>query len=404
MSSSKSDYKEERIFNGGSIVDWIIIRDAIELEADRLSCKYQLAYQETDIVGGAVLEAIFTGQRVCAKGQEQEFVDRSIDEQIEDVRLAAVAKRQRIDGTNYGNTAAGAVQKEKDRNLVDDKESDDVNRLKQSKFKLVMDAQAGGARHDNDVRQFDADKAKAIGILRKFLGPNPKNNIAKELSELRPRAAWKKLSDIYASDAATAGHLNNTTNLMSGLIFDKKFGDVIEHMGVLDRLNETLIAAGRGKSDAELMNYLLSAMERSKDGAMYKTTLDVLTVLNKLDRTEILEALRAVEQKAKNAAALKGNHTIAGARFGKADVAFAGAVAVGKKRKRAVANSAGDSKAADIVCFKCCKKGHRARDCTIDIVCGFCNRTNHCEDYCWEKDPSKRSSFMRANAVLSPMI
>jgi hypothetical protein len=48
--SSKTESKEEKMFNGGSIVDWIIIRDIIELEADRQNCKYQLVHQPGDIV------------------------------------------------------------------------------------------------------------------------------------------------------------------------------------------------------------------------------------------------------------------------------------------------------------------------------------------------------------------
>ena len=401
--SSKTDSKEEKTFNGGSLVEWILMRDIIELEADRQNCKYQLVYQPADIVDGAVVEAVFPGQRICVKGQEREFVVTTVDQQIAAVRVAAGTKRQRIEALIYGPGAAHALQKSKDLNAVDDKEEDDVAKLEQSKFKLELDTQAAGARYDNDIRQFDVDRAKAIGILRKFLGSNPKNNIAREISELRPRAAWKKLSDMYASDAATASHLNETTKLMSGLNFVKSYGDVSEHMGLLDKMNETLVAAGHGKSDAELLNYLLSAIERStKDGAMYKNSLEVLFVLKKTDRQEVLETLRAVELKAKSAEALQGKHTIAGARFGKADVAFAGsATASGKRKRRGTANAVDESSnLQELICFKCCKKGHRARDCTEHIVCGYCGRGNHCEMYCWEKDPSKRPVFNRAHAAL----
>jgi hypothetical protein len=399
--SSKSESKEEKVFNGGSLVDWNIIRDVIELEADRQNCKHHLVYHLEDIVDGVVAEAVFVGLRLCVKGQEQIFVDQAIGQQIIDVQIAAAAKTQRIEATNYGNTAAGLLQKTKDLNSAADKESDDIARLEQSKFKLLLDTQAAGARYDTEFRQFDVDRAKAISILRKFLGPNPKNNIARELTELRPRAAWKKLSDIYASDAATASHLNNTTKLMSGMIFEKKFGDVSEHMGLLDKLNETLVAAGRGKSDAELLNYLTSAMEKSKDGAMYKTTLDVLSALNKSDRVEVLEALRNVEQRAKSAEALRGNHTIAGARFGMADVVFAGTASTSQKSgysaRRSAKFTSGDKSV--ILCVKCCQTGHRARDCDVHVVCNFCKKTNHCEQFCWMKDPSQKPARFKANTA-----
>lgn len=325
--SSKNVSNEEKVFNGGSLVDWAIIADAIELEADRQYCKYQLVFSDADIVDGAIVEETFNGQRICVKGFEHQFVGEQLNQLIASIRIGAVEKRQRIQAKNYGNGAANMLQKEKDINAVTDKENDDVARLEQSRLKQVLDAQASGSRHDAELRQFEADRAKAITILRKFLGPNPRNNITRELSEMRPRAAWKKLHDIYANDAATASHLNNTTKLMSNMSFDKEYGGANEHMGLLDKLNETLTAAGRGKSDAELVDYLIGAMERSKDGAIYKTALDVLTFSNRTSREEVLEAFRTVELKVKSAEALKGNQTIAGAKFGKADVVIAAAAA-----------------------------------------------------------------------------
>ena len=397
--SSKSD-KDEKVFNGGSLVDWLIIRDLIELEADRQNCKYQLVYGPEDIVGDSVIEAVFIGQRICQKGQEQEFVEESVGQQILAVQGSAGAKRQRIEALNYGVGPANALQRSKDLNAVDDKESEDVARLEQSKFKLVLDTQAAGARYDADFRQFGVDRAKAISILRKYLGPNPRNNISKELTELKPRAAWKKLADIYASDAANANHLNTTTKLMSELVFDLKCGDVSEHMGVLDKLNETLVAAGKGKDDVELLNYLTSSMERSKDGAMYKTTLDVLSVIKTTKREDVLDALRTVELKAKAAETLKGKHTIAGARFGK--VEFAGSASSEEKnekeKERVVARRTKPSITFANLCVKCCKTDHRSRECKENVVCGYCRKTNHCEKYCFMKNPSLRSA-QKANTA-----
>ncbi len=397
-----SNSKEDKVFNGGSIVEWAIARDTIELEADRQNCKKHLVCQPEDIVDGVVVEATFVGERICPKGQERAFVEGQIDQQIAAVRAAAQAKRLSIEALVYGNGVANALSRAKDLNAVDDREADDIAKLEQSKFKSTLDAEASGLRFDSELRQFDVDRAKAISILRKFLGPNPKNNIAKELSELRPRAAWRKLADIYASDAATASHLNNTTKLMSEMNFDKKFGDVSEHMGLLDKLNETLIAAGRGKSDAELLNYLITAMERSKDGAMYKNALEILTVLNKSDRSEVLETLRAVELKAKSVAALKGSHTIAGARFGKADVVAGANAASATKAGRNAKTTARRSKhppGKEMVCVKCCKKGHLGRNCKVSVECSFCQKTNHCDRFCWEKNPSLRPASLKANAA-----
>ncbi len=411
MSSSS---KEEKVFNGGSLVDWIISCSLMELEADRSNCKYQLVCPAEDIVDGFVLEAVFSGQRLCVKGQEQEFVDQTIDRQIESVREAAGAKRQRIEDLNYGAGAANATQKGKDLNAAFDKEAEDVARLEQSKFKLVLDVQAAGNRYDQDLRQFEADRAKAITILRNRLGPNPKNHISAELTQMRPRAAYKKLHDIYASDAMTYAHLNSIHELMNNLIFDKKYGAVSEHMGLLDKLNETLVAAGQGKEDGELMLYLVRAILRSKDGEMYAFTVNTWKATGKLtsaDREPFLGALRTLEQEATSAEAIKGKHTIAGARFGKADVSFA-ASAEDKKSKKPNRRRTGPKKEQASVsvgksdgksgfpCRKCNKTGHKTRDCNVMVTCNFCKKEGHMERFCWEKNPSLRPA-QSANAAAS---
>ncbi len=401
--------ESDKVFNGGSLVEWIICRNAILLEADRQNCRYQLVCENDDVVDGAVMEAVFTGQRLCVKGQEQEFVDQSIDRQIEGVRQAAGAKRQRIEDLNYGAGIANVLLKSKDLNAVTDKEADDVIKLEQSKLKLILDTQAAGNRYDLELRQFDGDRARAITLLHKHLGPNPRNIIATELAEQRPRAAWRKLLAVYANDASSAAHLNTTFNLMSNMQFDKKFGDVEEHMGMLDRLNETLEAAGRGQTNGELLGHLIRAIERSADGIMYKTVLDVWSSLGKIkdeDRDPLLSALRTVEQKAKSAEALKGKRTIAGAKFSQADVAFAGAAVEGKKKttrrrpKSKTEQAAVSVGKSEFTCNKCGKPGHKAKDCPAK-VCVFCKKLGHLEEACWKKYPSKRPEKFQANAAES---
>jgi hypothetical protein len=406
--SSKIDNNNDKIFNGGSLVEWIIVRDIALLEADRLNCKYQLVYSLEDIVDGVVQEAAFSAVRICEKGQEAVYVDHILGQQIEAVRAAAGLKRERIEALPYARNVDAQFEKQEKLNAVEDRLSDDIVKLEQSKHKTLLDTQAAGARFDAELRQFDGDRAKAIGILRKYLGSNPRNSVVRELAEQLPRAAWKKLTDLYENDVATGAHLNNTQNLMSNLQFNRKMGDASEHMGILDRLNETLIAAGNGKNEAELVNYLISAMEKSKDGALYKTVLDYLTVV-KMNRAEILEACRAIEQKAANAETLRGSRTLAGARFGKADVVAGAnaAIKAGKNNKVTARRTNPGRKPSNgksvVLCVKCCKPGHFARDCDVDVECSHCKKKGHCERFCWVKNPSLRPAIFnrpeKANAA-----
>jgi hypothetical protein len=32
-------------------------------------------------------------------------------------------------------------------------------------------------------------------------------------------------------------------------------------------------------------------------------------------------------------------------------------------------------------------------------VCTFCNKTNHCDRFCWDKHPEQRPAHLKANTV-----
>ncbi len=405
--SSKNYSNNTEKFNGGSLVEWKLAKEAIELEAARQKCDYLITLDSTTVDStGNVVETTFKRTRICEPGKEAEYAATKTQEKIKAVedstaRMVARAKERLKD------VARGASRKEeRDKEVarIEDLCEVEVTKLRNAEDRIFHDTAADAKSYDMDLRQFNEDHAKVLSLLIKSLGPHPRNLIRLELRAQTPRAAWLKLHKSYTNEANTSAHLNAISTQMQQMKFDRKLtGSVDQHLGALDQLNSTLVDHGKGKSDGELMNYLIEAMRRSSDHALFKTAIDYITLVN-IDREAALTMLRRVELNLQTEESLKGKTVIAGVRFGDAKVTRAEANAASgkppkvnkRKRERAHAADAGppakQQKAAE--CSKC-GGPHWAKECKVkNVVCSFCKKKDsHIEKYCYEKHPERRPAF-----------
>ena len=393
MSSKRTKFNSARDigpspkFNGGHLADWMIAKEnLIHLAKDN---KIHLEYRPEHFVNGAIIEEQFRGTRICPAGQEETFVQDEIDtlteemEQINGDKIAEIRRR----------LAGNANRDERDAEIakVNIELREKTFNLKSQKTKKIMDAQASGARFDQQKRDFNDARGDVINLLKKSLGDNLKGMIAGMLREERPRAAWHHLCTYYERQATNSTHTTNVTSQMASLTFSRQQGNAAHHAAALDRLNLTLEAAGEQKPDGAIMNYLAAAIRRSSDASIYAEALSIAKY-SQFTRQQTMDALEQAEMEQ---AGRESKGRVAGANYGEVTREFAGAAGHVKKKKRKfneTANVAAGPPVKQASVFECKKCGgpHKGKDCTVQVVCKRCNSKNHSIKFCWIEHPEQK--------------
>jgi hypothetical protein len=422
MSVKNNQENKKNKFNGEGVVDFELFSLEFKDEANKRGCGNHFIWKPEDVNDdGTVPEETFLHNRPCPPGQEQAFALTKKGERIAAIEKAH--KRQvRVLKQTYpaGEVLRKKIAEQKN-NLIENISKQEIG-FEKTFYELCAACDA----YDKQEKLFNDTRAQAVSVLKQWLGPNPMNQIYNVLNELGPKNAWKRLVDSYDSEAQTSIYLNSVSTMMNNLKFSKTLGSgkVVDHMAYLDRLNSTLVRKGRGKSDGELMQHLVSAIQRSKEAMdLYGSALQSIFNENK-QRTAAIDLLTRVEHERDAIAQMNGERkNSAGAQFAKVQGAFAGTASTsrdhekkgrrGKKRKH---NGGGDNKGKKNSisaesqsssgggatpankkkkreCTRC-GGDHLRPDCEEEVFCTPCNSNTHSEGMCWKKHPEK-NPFLR---------
>ena len=391
-------------FISTSAVEWNNFTRLFLAEADRQKCKqhFMLVGAETEL-DAEVEELVFSEERICEIGQEFNFAEAEKLVKIARVEANLVSQLEKVVLAYPGAGNVGARAKE-DLRLTENRDREVMN-IENGHTKFKLDIVAAATSWDKKKQDFDEARAKAVTMLQTYLGSNHLNTIATFLNDpARPKVAWKWLSDRFAKETNTSGYLNEVTNKMGALVFNRANGNADHHMHYLEEQNTSLINHGCGKSDADLLNYLMDAMLRSKkDAETYRRVIDTIQVncTRPYSKDEAMNMFRSEERAIATKKELNGTTSASGGvQFAHAGTGNAGRT---RNKKKAVTPSANavpateesvSGKKRKRACFKCGSTDHVS--CYKDVTCSHCNRKGHIVDYCFELHPEFRPSRPRS--------
>jgi len=389
-------------WNGGSAVQWNLIKQKLILRFQAENCWHMLNGEEIELPEipdeESMVEAIIKTLNENNDAALEKKLERLSAYEFEDEMNPKIMERRRED--SYA------------------KYEDEQLRIANSRPIHRAQVRAEIKAIEDQIIRIKADTSKCIKVLERCLGPGPMSYIGSTLNEGRVATAWKMLDSRY-NDPRQTGSLSQVSQTLSTMEFDPFKIQFDEFVATFEMLVETLAKAEQPVSEPDKLGKLRSSIERGSkifDGTLalclflehdYEHTKNAIKLkIGELNRRDFENNIMSNHR---SHTSFRGGRRSDGHR---GDVQFANQGVVTHKETRSGGNHFQGK------CFRCGMYGHKAENChssssreksnstsnsygyKANIECFKCGNKGHIARDCWKKKPTLMAQNRNASYSL----